>query len=170
MEAEVLRDSLLKIAGKLELEMGRATVNEVTTVNPSPKNLEENRAYYESSHNRSVFLPIVRTNVFRFYGLFDFPNPAAPKGNRDSTTVPTQSLFLLNSRWVRQLASQWSKKLQSSDLTETQRIERLYLSGLGRNPRTEEVSLALDFIQQEPDAWPSLCHSILMLNEFLYIE
>ena len=170
MEAEVLRDSLLKVAGKLELETKGATVSEVTTANPSPGNLAENRAYYEGANCRSVFLPIVRTNVFRFYGLFDFPNPAAPKGNRDSTTVPTQSLFLLNSHWVRQLANEWSQKIESTATTETKRVERLYLSGLGRMPSAQEVSLALGFIRQEPDAWPSLCHSILMLNEFLYIE
>lgn len=170
MEAELLRDSLLRIAGQLESTRGGASVVDVTTANPSPQDLENNRKYYEESRLRSVYLPIVRTNVFRFFGLFDFPNPAAPKGNRDSTTVPTQALFLMNSSWVRSLAKQWADRITAEEESTSKRIEKIYLSGLGRLPGPDELDLAMEFVQQEKDPWPVLCHGIFMLNEFLYIE
>ncbi len=170
MEAELLRDSLLHISGKLDTSTGQASVGHVTTANPSPTDLDNNQKYYEESPLRSVYLPIVRTNVFKFFRLFDFPNPAAPKGNRDATTVPTQALFLMNSNWVRQLASEWAEQVTAEETSPEKRIEKIYLAGLGRLPSRSETELARQFIEQEPDPWPVLCHGIFMLNEFMYIE
>ena len=170
MEAELLRDSLLHIAGHLDTTTGGASVGQVTTANPSPKDLDNNQRYYEESQMRSVYLPIVRTNVFKFFRLFDFPNPAAPKGNRDATIVPTQALFLMNSNWVRKLASEWASQIQAEETSSVKRIEKIYLTGLGRPPSPFEIELATQFIEQEPDPWPVLCHGIFMLNEFMYIE
>ena len=170
MEAELLRDSLLHISGKLDLSTGQGSVGNVTTANPSPTDLDNNQKYYEESPLRSVYLPIVRTNVFKFFRLFDFPNPAAPKGNRDATTVPTQALFLMNSNWVRQLATEWAAQITTEETSPEKRIEKIYLAGLGRLPSRSETELARQFIEQEPEPWPVLCHGIFMLNEFLYIE
>ena len=158
MEAELLRDSLLHISGKLDTSTGQASVGHVTTANPSPTDLDNNQKYYEESPLRSVYLPIVRTNVFKFFRLFDFPNPAAPKGNRDATTVPTQALFLMNSNWVRQLATEWAEQVTAEETSPEKRIGKIYLAGLGRLPSRSETELARQFIEQEPDPWPVLCH------------
>ena len=108
--------------------------------------------------------------MFKFFRLFDFPNPAAPKGNRDATTVPTQALFLMNSNWVRQLATEWAAQVTAEENSSEKRIEKIYLAGLGRPPSPAEMELAHQFLEQEPEPWPVLCHGIFMLNEFMYIE
>jgi len=170
MEAETLRDSLLQLAGRLDLSRGESTVENVVTANPSPGDLQKNRDYFESFNQRSVYLPIVRTNLFNFYGLFDFPNPAAPKGSRDATTVPTQALFLLNSEWIRRLAEEWSDRVRTQFTEDHQRVEQIYLAALGRLPEPAEVDASLAFVSQSSEGWLNLCHSMFLLNEFLYIE
>ena len=170
MEAESLRDSLLHIAGHLDTSTGETSVENVTTANPSPEDLDNNQRYYEETELRSVYLPIVRTNVFKFFRLFDFPNPAAPKGNRDATIVPTQALFLMNSNWVRKLATEWANRVTTEETAPQKRIEKIYLAGLGRLPSRLEIELASQFVEQEANPWPVLCHGIFMLNEFMYIE
>ncbi len=170
LEAEVIRDSLLRISGQLDDSVGGAPLMGVTTANPSPQDLENNRDYYQNSARRTVYLPIVRTNVFKFLTLFDFPNPAAPKGNRDSTTVPTQALFLLNSSWVRDLATQLADHITNEFEAEEQRIEHLYISVLGRAPKPKELIQAKEFLANTQNTWPAFCHVILMSNEFLYLK
>lgn len=170
MEAETLRDSLLQLAGRLDLSTGESTVENVVTANPSPSDLQKNRDYFESFNQRSVYLPIVRTNLFNFYGLFDFPNPAVPKGNRDATTVPTQALFLLNSEWIRRLAEEWSDRVRTQFAEDHKRVEQIYLAALGRLPEPAEVDESLAFVSQSSEGWLNLCHSMFLLNEFLYIE
>ncbi len=170
MEAEVLRDSLLKISGRLDSRIGDAPFQGVTTANPSPHDLENNRQYYQDSRRRSIYLPVVRTNVYKFLTLFDFPNPAASAGDRDATTVPTQALFLLNSSWIRDLATEFYRDEISPYKTTTRRIERVYLAVLGRHPSRQELALASRFVGEDEDSWPAFCHLMFMSNEFLYIK
>ena len=170
LEAEVIRDSLLKISGRLDPRIGGAATGDVTTSNPSPQNLEENRKVYEDSRRRTVYLPVVRTHVYKFLTLFDFPNPAAPKGNRDSTTVPTQALFLMNSPWVRQLASELADQITANDQATGQQIETVYYRMFGRKPNPAEVAQAREFLAANNGDWAALCHVFSMSNEFLYLK
>ena len=178
LEAEVIRDAFLFTAGRLDRTLGGGPTTKVRSQDPSPENLRQNRAFYESSRRRSVYLPIIRTNVYKLFTLFDFPNPAAPTGNRTTTTVPTQALFLMNNPWMNGLAGDIAKNVTAALKTDRERIRYLYESLLGRLPGEEDLAAAenlLGSIAEKADLeklplahWQSLCHTILMSSEFLY--
>ena len=118
--------------------------------------------------------------MYKFFTLFDFPNPAAPAGNRTTTTVPTQALFLMNNPWMNELAADLAKNVTSALKTDRERLSYLYESLLGRLPLEDDLEAAenlLQDIRRQTDLaklpladWQSLCHTMLMSSEFLYIR
>ncbi len=178
LEAEIIRDAFLFTAGRLDRTLGGGPTSKVRSQDPSPENLRQNRAFYESSRRRSVYLPIIRTNVYKLFTLFDFPNPAAPAGNRTTTTVPTQALFLMNNPWMNELAADIAKNVTAALKTDRERLSYLYESLLGRLPVEDDLLAAeklLDTVRGQTDLeklpladWQSLCHTMLMSSEFLY--
>ena len=104
LEAEVIRDSILAVSGKLDLRMGgpgfrlyRYTVDNVATYYP----LDE---LDESTFRRSVYHQNVRAVKPGLLGPFDCPDSALSAPRREVTTSPLQALALLNGRFIRDQA------------------------------------------------------------------
>ncbi|MEX2027629.1 MAG: DUF1549 and DUF1553 domain-containing protein, partial [Pirellulaceae bacterium] len=100
LEAEEVRDSLLAVSGQLDHTIGGSLLK------------VKNRAFFfdhtsidltdYTSRRRSLYLPVVRNNVYDLFQLLDFPDPAIPSGDRATTTVAPQALLMLNSDLVMQ--------------------------------------------------------------------
>ncbi len=184
LEAEELRDSLLAVSGKLDLTMGG---------NLYPG---DNRAYvigYPNStydkydfNRRSVYLPVIRSDVYAVLQAFDFPDPSVPSGERATTTVAPQALFLMNGRIVAEQTRHLAETLQAdAGLDAAGRVRVLYERAYSRPPTTAEIARALDFVhrceealvaekleetERQRRAWQSLCRIVLAANEFIYLE
>ena len=52
---------------------------------------------YQSTR-RSVYLPVLRGALYDMFQAFDFPDPAVSNGDRATTTVASQALFMMNGR------------------------------------------------------------------------
>ena len=182
LDAEVIRDSLLWSADRLDDALFGPPLK-VKAQDPSPADLHKNEQAYRNARRRSVFLPVVRSNVSRFLSLFDFPNAATPVGRRDATTVPTQALLLLNDPFVLDQAGHLAKRLlQNQDLdSDGKRVVAVYERLYGRPPGKGEREVAQAFlrefastVQESSDpalaAWSSLCHTLMLSNEFVYVE
>ena len=50
--------------------------------------------------HRSVYLPMMRGQLPEVLTLFDFADATVVAGERATTTVPAQALFLMNNAWV----------------------------------------------------------------------
>ena len=80
--------------------------------------------------------------------FFDFAQPARLAGDRATTSVAAQALYLLNGPLLKDAA----RKLAAEFLADTTlttddvRISRLYLRALGRPPASEESVAARDFV------------------------
>ena len=61
-------------------------------------------AYKHTSKQRSVYLPVLRNALPELFEVFDFPDTSRVTGQRNVTTVATQSLFLLNHPFVMEQA------------------------------------------------------------------
>ena len=107
-----------------------------------------NRRTYENSKRRSVYLPVVRTNVYKLLTLFDFPNPAFPTGNRQTTTLPTQAMFLMNSAWVTKLSTAMANRITKSTGDSIDRVNLAYKLCYSRMATESEVMDAIGFINQ----------------------
>ncbi len=180
LEAEAIRDAVLAVAGQLDRRTGGAPLT-LGTYNLSPADLEKNRRFYETSVRRSVYLPVLRTNVYEFLTLFDFSNPDFSEGHRVSTTVPTQALLMMNSEMYALRARQAAVRLLADEKLgdDGGRLRHAYLTFFGRRPEPAEITRAVTFLRtyretgnnvSEEDAWAALCQTFFASNEFVYLN
>ena len=120
------------------------------------------------------------------FEVFDLANPNLVTGNRVTSTLPTQSLFLMNSPMVIQSARAMAGKIlaeeSASDIEDrqTQQITLIYRTLLGRFPSEAEVVASIDFLNAfvpdsesqtaEQDAWQNLIHALFCSLEFRFMN
>ena len=125
---------------------------------------------------RTLYLPVVRTGTqpgtARLRDVFDFPQPAQLTSKRSETTVPTQSLYLLNAEVLRERAQDLAKILIISASEDPARLENLWARTLNRDITPQEQDDALAFLatsrsRGELHAWTELARALFGTNEFL---
>ena len=169
LEAEAFRDAVIAVSGQLNRQPPHEAPPKVKSQDPSPQDLDANRKVYEDYPHRSVYLPIVRCHIYDFLTLLDFPNAAAPVGQRNETTVPTQALLMLNNPWLTQQAELLAKRIQGN-------VNKLYQTLYARDPSNDEILLADQFVKRyaavknQSSAWTALCQTLMISNEFLYVR
>ena len=155
LEAEVLRDSMLLISGRLQPPTQEpATVSLLDPKELNPKQIEK-LIGFETRRERSVYLPVLRGYLPAIYEVFDFPDPSQVMGKREVTTVSTQALYMMNHPMVMELAEFAARNLlsQQRETTSTfheEKIRQIYLSCLSREPSHEESKRLVDWIQSTP--------------------
>ena len=154
LDVESLRDSLLYVAGKLDLEPGG-----------SPSRLGE-----EENLRRTVYGFVSRRRLDTLLSLFDFPNPNSSTPQRMMTNTPLQGLFFLNSDLVMRLSEALSSRLQREAQDEKARIRLAYRLLFGRQPTREEMQMGQEFVHNGTDLWPHYSQVLLSSNEFLYLN
>jgi Protein of unknown function (DUF1553)/Protein of unknown function (DUF1549) len=178
LDAEAVRDSLLHVSGELDLRAGGPFV-------PSTRTAEGVVDVPETtvgSHRRSIYLQQRRTQVVTFLQLFDAPSIVTTCGKRTPSTVPLQSLALLNSEFVRARAHSLARRLADEAGTETPtRLSHAFVLVCGREPLPEERRACEKFLDAQRGAyatnkdavdraWADLCQMLLASNAFLYVE
>jgi mono/diheme cytochrome c family protein len=153
LDAESLRDSLLSVSGKLDLEEG----------GPALRLDKEN-------DRRTVYAYISRRQIDPMLALFDFPNPNNTSEQRLQTTVPLQKLFFMNSPFVIEQSTALTTRVAATASTADQRITATYRLVLQRDPTPEERKLAHEFIGKNAAAWPEFTQVLLSSNEFTYLN
>jgi hypothetical protein len=182
LDAEAIRDAMLLTAGKLDLKPPVGSVV-ATGGEGYTGGVERGNQLAESKFNcRSVYLPVIRGRAFESLDLFDGLDGSMVTGQRDQTTVPSQSLYLLNSPYVLGLASAAAQRLIEDAEDPAGRIDLAYLRSFGRLPTDTERNAALAFIdsyrqqaaaQKLPNttpeftAWLTFCQSLWASGEFL---
>lgn len=135
LDFESLRDTLLVISGKLDRSMGGHPVN---------------LADEPYSMRRSVYGYVDRGDLPDLLTCFDFSNPQMPNSKRNSTIVPQQALFLMNSPMVIDVASLVMDRPEvQRAANDVERVQRLYRVILQRTPTAEETREALQFIRMD---------------------
>jgi hypothetical protein len=152
LSAEEIRDAQLAASGRLDptREPGSVAkdmqVIELRNNGPEAKKITD---YANTSLRRSVYLPLLRTLVPKSLEVFDFAEQGLVTGARDTTTVPTQALYLLNDSFVRTQALTLAELLVSkTDLADDGRITEAYLRLLGRHPRSDEIERAQSYLAE----------------------
>jgi hypothetical protein len=170
VEAEVLRDTQLAVAGMLERRIGGPSV---------PVEARE------QSNRRNLYLFQKRGQPPSMQGLFDGPNEASEScPRRHVSTTPLHALFLLNNEFSLRCAIVLAQRIESLAGPDRERqIDRLFREVLSR-PATDTERLALlKFLDEEtakrsggsetPNAPTPLllvCHLMLSLNELSSLE
>ena len=97
LDAEAIRDAMLHVSGELDPRAGGPYVPSKRT----PEGVVEIAEKTDGAHRRSIYLQQRRTQVVTFLQLFDAPAIVSTCGKRSPSTVPLQSLALLNSEFAR---------------------------------------------------------------------
>ncbi len=185
MEAEVLRDSLLFVSGQLDPTMGGTQLSTTPFQNLSIGGLARKPELYQSPR-RSVYLPVLRGAVSEFFQAFDFPDPAILNGDRATTIVASQALFMMNSSLVRQSAERLADMLLCDTFSSDHERMRYACRRLfGRPAEPEDLAAWEEFLSQYQSApslagespesrrrwgWLGLCRALLSSNEFIYVN
>jgi hypothetical protein len=178
LSAEEIRDSLLAAAGELR------PVLYGPSVDPYRKQAKDYRRLFSGpllgDGRRSLYLKVTRMEGPAFLETFDFPMPSTTRGSRDTTTVPAQSLALLNDPFVLEAAERCAKEvLAGAGPSTRERIDGLFRAILARDPSKQEherFSALADRMatlsggEDELHAWRDLAHVLLNTQEFLYVE
>ena len=101
---------------------------------------------------RSVYLPIIRDRIPESLSVFDFPDTSFVSGDRDTTNVATQALFLMNSEEVIQAADAFARRLIEEERESTDRINTAFIHAFGRKPSTNEFIACRDFLREFPQS------------------
>jgi hypothetical protein len=136
----------------------------------------------DGARRRSVYLQQRRTQVATFLQLFDAPAIVTTCGKRSPSTVPLQSLALLNSEFARARAKGFAKRLATEARDdEGRRLTLAYRLACGRPPTGAERAACETFLagqsavyakekDAEARAWADLGQMIFASNAFLYVE
>ncbi len=132
LDYEQMRDSTLSVAGSLDIaKMGGHSVP-----------LEAAQA----DTRRSVYLFVDRYEQATVPATFDFANPDRHSPQRFVTVVPQQTLFLMNSPFVRKESDSLGAKIPvEGSSIDSQTIKALYHGVLLRDPKPHEMELAEQF-------------------------
>ncbi|HUY35804.1 MAG TPA: PSD1 and planctomycete cytochrome C domain-containing protein [Pirellulales bacterium] len=194
LEAEILRDAILAAGGKLDAKVGGGESSEFLWSKAEllggakirPNTLKADDPYYSTSLRRSLYLPVVRNLLPDVLALFDAADPNGVTAVRNDTTVPAQSLFMLNNPVVRERALDFARLLLTDGkLDESGRIALAYARALGRPPEAEELAEAIAYLRDYAGraaapgkseaevnlaALQSYCQLLFCSNEFMYVD
>lgn len=177
LEAEVIRDAMLAVAGQLDPEpFGPYVATKQTAIGEVI--VDEQAA---GARRRSVYLQQRRSQTPSFMKVFDAPSVATICTSRPSSTVPLQSLALLNSDFAVARGEAFARRLISETDGQTAAlIGRAWRLAIGRDPTDSEFSIARDFIDEQrtlysgdavnQSAIADFCQMLLASNAFLYVE
>ena len=162
LDFEALRDTLLAVAGKVDLAVGGLPVDLVSE--PFPV-------------RRTVYGLIERQNLPGLFRTFDFANPDVSNQGRFATTVPQQALFMLNSPFVieqaRALVQRDEVKRAANPEEKIRAMQRLVWQ---RPAEREEIRLAEKFVAAQPEKDTKLsplekyAQVLLLSNELMFVD
>ncbi|MDA1214373.1 MAG: DUF1553 domain-containing protein, partial [Planctomycetota bacterium] len=178
LDAEALRDSHLAISGELEVTFSGPYVP-TTRDDAAEVIVPEDRP---GAHRRSIFLQQRRTQGLSMLNVFDAPSIVINCTRRPVTTMPLQSLNLLNSDFAVARGTHFAERIEAAAGDDVEERMRLAFElALGREASKMDISDSLKFLhaQQaayseqdnaEKRAWVDFCQLLLASNQCLYVE
>lgn len=178
LDAESVRDAMFYVSAELDGRAGGPYVASKRTA----EGIVEIAENEDGARKRSLYLQQRRTQVVTFLQLFDAPSIVTTCGKRSPSTVPLQSLALLNSEFARNRAKSFARHLAveaGDDMNK--RLDLAFTIACGRLPVADEraacerfLTAQLEIYANEKDpgsrAWANLCQMLLAGNAFLYVE
>jgi mono/diheme cytochrome c family protein len=184
LEAESVRDATLAVSGLLDPTMGGSMLHVANRAFLFDHTSIDGTKY--DSPRRSIYLPVIRNHLYDAFWLFDCTDGAVPNGNRGTSTVASQALYLLNSDFELGCAEALAKGILAAAPSDAKlRPAILYRRVLGRMPteaeerlvtaavRDVDATLAADAVaegERALRAWTAVAQTLLAGNEFLFVR
>ena len=171
LESEAVNDSVLSVAGKLDLTMGGPGFQDFVIEKPqhSP-HYEYDRHNVEDlkSHRRSVYRFIVRSQPQPFLTVLDCADPSMSVASRNETVNALQALAMRNNSLTVAMAKHFAARVAKDAATPPAQIDLAFRLALGRPPSADEAEAMLGYVREH--GLTNLCRLIFNLNEFNFVD
>ncbi|MHC4993485.1 MAG: DUF1549 and DUF1553 domain-containing protein [Planctomycetota bacterium] len=179
LDAEAIRDAMLHVSGELDTQ--RPVGSLVGVIGDKPISIigfdKRMRPDIDGTTHRSVYLPVMRDKLPDVLELFDFAEPSMVTGDRATTNVPLQSLYLLNSEFVTDRAAGLAKRVMKEAGSNQARTRLAFELCFGRAPDRDENEMADAFLSRgaalgadELETLSGYCQALLCAGEFRYVD
>lgn len=180
LDAEAVRDAMLAATGDLNPQPGQGSLiqHQNVLINELPP-------LHQPSQHRSVYLLMLRNSMPPELTPFNLPDAVTVAGKRDSSTLATQSLYLLNNAFLVEQSKRFAARLMQVSDDATTCIEAAYRQAFARKPTDSEMRRDRDFIRESDlmlvstqnnenkrltNAWAAFCQALLASNELRYVD
>lgn len=167
LDAESIRDSILAVSGKLNLETGGPGFSAFEIEAENVRHYFPKQEFGPEDWRRMIYMTRVRQERDAVFGVFDCPDFSQVVPQRSRSTTPLQALNLLNSRFVLQQSEFLIERLEKEADSREERISLAYLLCFSRHPDQEELTSALSFVEESD--WRQFARALLNANEFVFI-
>ncbi len=149
LEAEVLRDLVLRSSGLLAMRLGGPSV-----FPPQPPEVTSEGAYGKldwkvspgaDRYRRGLYTFMKRTAPFALFSTFDGPSGEVCLAKREVTNTPLQALSLLNDQTILEAAQAVGRQMIDDKADLNHRLKQLFRQILTRPPTDDEVELLRGF-------------------------
>lgn len=173
LEAEIIRDEILAVAGTLDRKLGGPCV--FPYISPDLFQSSTNRTWPgkpdsdPSTWRRSLYVFSKRSIRYPMFEAYDQPNLVNTCDRRNRSTIAPQALLLMNNNFVIDQAKRFAERLakEAGSSAEAQ-ADRAFALALGRAPSPAERAQSAAYIRSGPEGLAGFCQAILNLNEFVY--
>jgi len=175
LEAEVIRDAILAVAGNLDRTLGGPAI--YPFIDPKLFQSSTKRTWPgkpdddPSTWRRSLYVFSKRSIRYPLFESFDQPNLINSCERRNRSTIAPQALLLMNNNFVITEAKFFAERLrrEAGDDARAQ-VERAFRLALGRSPDEFERTRVMTFIRNSPKGLVEFCQAMFNLNEFVYLQ
>ncbi len=173
LEAEAIRDSVLLVAGKLDLTMGGPGYRAFGFQDDhSPRYLYDQFDPDDpQSHRRSIYRLIVRSAPDPFFESLDCADPSALVDRRNETLTALQALAMLNNKFMVRMAGHFAERVEKSvppGVDWPVKFEKAFRLALGRSPTADERAILVEYGSKQ--GLTAVCRLILNMNEFAFAD
>jgi cytochrome c553 len=172
LEAEAIRDTVLAVAGTLDLTMGGPGWQDFKIEHPqhSPHwRYDLADPEDKATWRRGVYRFIVRSQTQPFMTVLDCADPSMRVEKRNQSISALQALAFLNNGFMTTQARHFAERVEreaGSDLTN--QVDLAIRLALGRPATAEELAALLPLT--EAHGLANTCRAILNLNEFSFVD
>ncbi len=169
LEAEALRDSILAVSGKLNLQMYGPGFDFYDNPGNSFGDYVAKEEFTAAGWRRMIYGTRIRLQRPGVFGAFDCPDGGRMAPKRSRSTTPVQSLGLFNSRFVNRQAGFLAERVRGTvgDGIERQ-VELMVAWTLGRSLEDDERAILVGLASRHGTA--QVARVLLNSNEFVFLE
>jgi hypothetical protein len=173
LEAEAVRDSMLAVSGRLNLEeRGPSmypTLARAVLEGQSRPGQGWGRSDERQQARRSVYIFVKRSLAVPELDLLDAPDTTSSCEARPVSTTAPQALTFLNGAFAHEQARHFAARLRREAGDDpTAQVRRAFELALCRQPGEQELTQSVAFLRRE--RLEAFCLVVLNLNEFVYMD
>ncbi|HYG77015.1 MAG TPA: DUF1553 domain-containing protein [Planctomycetota bacterium] len=171
LTAEEIRDSVLQVAGKLDLTMYGPGFQDFTIDKPqhSPHYLYDQFDPNDpKGHRRAIYRFIVRSQQQPFMTTLDCADPSMQVDKRNESISALQALAMMNNSLMLAMSKHFAASLEKGEGDLTSQIERGWYSALGRKPTPDEREKLTEYAKKF--GLSNACRLLFNLSEFVFVD